>query len=246
MEVEDKNPAAARALVDTAVKSAPKRSDLKLIAGTTYLQTSDIDQAEKMLRDAIDLDPNNFEAYVLLGRVYTVQKRLSEAAVEFDQLAQRHGNAAGPRTVVGILMQLQNKIPEATAQYEKALSSDPRAAVAANNLAWLYAQQGDKLEEALQLAQTAKSVLPQVLQVSDTLGWVYYKKGLGSLAVPLFLECVQKQPRSAEFQYHLGMAYVAQGDVPKGRAALERAVSLDPKLSEVADVKQVLISGKGE
>ncbi len=74
---------------------------------------------------------------------------------------------------------MQNKPDEARKLYEHALSLDPQMPVAANNLAWDYAERGQNLDVALNLAQTAKAKLPNTAAVSDTLGWVYYKKGAG-------------------------------------------------------------------
>ena len=85
--------------------------------------------------------------------------------------------------MVGMLHELQNNKEEAKRWYEKALVADASAPVAANNLAWLTAEQGGNLDVAMQLAQTAKARLPDSPQVDDTLGWVYYKKGLHTLAI---------------------------------------------------------------
>ncbi len=77
-----------------------------------------------------------------------------------------------------MILQMEGKNAEAQKQYEKVMTLDPRAPVAANNLAWIYAESGANLDVALQLAQTAKAGLPDSPEVDDTLGWVYYKKDL--------------------------------------------------------------------
>ena len=51
--------------------------------------------------------------------------------------------------------------------------------VAANNLAWMYAETGENLDMALQLAQAAARRLPNIPAIQDTLGWIHHKKGLG-------------------------------------------------------------------
>ncbi len=135
---------------------------------------------------------------------------------------------------------MQNKQSEAQARYEKVVLMDPRAAVAANNLAWIYAESGNNLDEALKLAQTARLQLPSSPEVSDTLGWVYYKKGLPSLAVPIFRESVDKSPKNAVYRYHLGLAYAKSGHLEDARKALEQALALDPKFNGSADAQSVL------
>ena len=63
------------------------------------------------------------------------------------------------------------------------LAASPRAIVAANNLAWLYAENGGNLDVALSLAQTASQQAPDDPKVNDTLGWIFYKKSLAGQAV---------------------------------------------------------------
>jgi tetratricopeptide (TPR) repeat protein len=110
------------------------------------------------------------------------------------------------------------------------MSATPNAPVAANNLAFIYAEEGSNLDMALQLAQSAKQALPDDGSVDDTLGWVYYKRNLPSLAVGPLQESVKKLPDNAEARYHLGMVYLMLDDKPKARETLERALKLDPKV----------------
>ena len=61
---------------------------------------------------------------------------------------------------------------------------DGSAAIAANNLAWIYAvYQKGNIDEAVRLAQGVVQQAPNVAGFVDTLGWIYYKKGLYGAAV---------------------------------------------------------------
>src|SRR5688572_4369903 len=85
--------------------------------------------------------------------------------------------------MVGVIQQSRSLPQAARATFEKVLQYDRSAAVAANNLAWLYVEQGVHFDLALQLALTAKAGLPQRPEVSDTLGWIHYQKGLIAQAI---------------------------------------------------------------
>ena len=50
--------------------------------------------------------------------------------------------------MVGIILQVQGKVDAARERFEQVLRIDPEAAVAANNLAWMYVEQGGNLEKA--------------------------------------------------------------------------------------------------
>jgi tetratricopeptide (TPR) repeat protein len=142
--------------------------------------------------------------------------------------------------MVGLIYEAQNRPAEAKAAYEKLLETDPEAAVAANNLAWRYAEDGGNLDVALSLAQTAKRRLPDSPEVSDTLGWIYLKKDLGVPAVAAFQDSVRANPNVPEYQYHLGMALTKTGNRTGARAAFDAALKLKPDFKEAAAARKAL------
>jgi Flp pilus assembly protein TadD len=144
------------------------------------------------------------------------------------------------QTLIGLLFESQNKVEEARKRYEKALSLDSTAPIAANNLAWLMAEHGGNLDVALQLAQTAKAKLPDAPEVSDTLGWVYYKKELFDQAVTALAESTAKRPDVAMYHYHLGLSLAKKGDGSRARDSLTTALKLDSKAAQADEARGVL------
>ena len=113
----------------------------------------------------------------------------------------------------------------------------------ANNLAWMYLADNERLDEALRLAQSARAKLPQSADVADTLGWAFYKNGSTSQAVRTLEEAVQKSPRNAQINYHLGLAYAKHGDLTRARRVLEQALAMAPDAPEAAEARAVLSGG---
>jgi Flp pilus assembly protein TadD len=134
----------------------------------------------------------------------------------------------------------QGKRDEARQQYQQALAIDSSAPVAANNLAYLHAEQGENLDEALQLAQTARQALPESPDVADTLGWVYVKRGLPASALAPLREAAGREPTNAEFQYHLGHAYMKNGDFRQAREAFEAGLKLNPRSPSATEAQVAL------
>ncbi len=126
--------------------------------------------------------------------------------------------------------------------YERLVEVAPRAAVAANNLAWMYASRGEQLDRALQLAQAAKAELPDNPAVNDTLAFVYIKKQLPALAIPLLSLAIGKEPGNPAYHYHLGLAYSQTGDKAGARKALEQALKLKPDFDGAVDARRLLKS----
>jgi tetratricopeptide (TPR) repeat protein len=141
--------------------------------------------------------------------------------------------------MAGVLLESMGKPEEARKRYEAALSLDPTAAIAANNLAWMTAETGGNLDVALQLAQTAKRGMPNQPQVDDTLGWIYYKKGMTRLAVPLLESAAKGFPNNATYHYHLAMAYSKEGYLSKAEASLAQATKLNPRFVQAAEAKRM-------
>src|SRR5713226_9437041 len=113
-------------------------------------------------------------------------------------MVKRDPRAVGPRTMVGVILETQGKRDEARRRYEATVAEMSNAPVAANNLAFIYAEEGTNLDVALQLASGAKQQVPDNAEVNDTLGWVYYKKDLAPMAVRPLEESLRKMPDNAD------------------------------------------------
>ncbi|MGH9328854.1 MAG: tetratricopeptide repeat protein, partial [Vicinamibacterales bacterium] len=240
IDIAERRYSDARARIEDALRGRPRDPERLLLASGVYTITGDDSAAEDTLKTLIEVDPSNMKAYGQLALLYYRQNRLEEALVEFEELARRQTTSVAPRTMLGMILQVAHKLAEAEPHYEEALNIDPTAAVAANNLAWIYSETGGSLDTALQLAQTAKLHLPDLAEVDDTLGWIYYKKEMITLAVPRLEETVRRAPRTALYQFHLGMAYAKQGRVENARRALQQALALDPNLSDAAEARKAL------
>jgi len=229
---------AAIARAEAALKQRPSSAPMVLLAARTYIAGGNPSRAESLLKTAVQSDPSNLPAYVMLGQLYMSQNRLQDALREFDGLAARQTRPVGAQTMAGVLLESLGKPEEARKRYEAALSLDPTAPIPANNLAWMMAESGENLDVALQLAQTAKRGLPNYPQVDDTLGWIYYKKGMTSLAVPLLESAAKAFPKHAGYHYHLAMAYSKEGHLSKAEASLAEATRLNPKFVQEAEAKR--------
>jgi len=228
--------------VDAELKKHPDRSDLLGLAGSVYDQAGQSDRAEQALRRAVAADPRYSTGYGMLAQLYMKQRRLDEARAEFEGMVKRDPRAVGPRTMVGVILETQGKRDEARRWYEATVAGISNAPVVANNLAFIYAEEGKNLDVALQLASSAKQQMPDSADVDDTLGWVYYKKDLATLALRPLEESLKKKPDNADILYHLGLTYAKIGEKAKSREALERALKLNPRLSGAESARQTLAS----
>ena len=224
--VSQQQTAKAVARVQDYLSRFPDDASGHYIMGELRLQAKQYDEAEAELNQATQLDAGMLVAYLQLGGLLQQRGDLDAAIARYRKALSLQPKSAPLTIMLGNLFEAKGDLEQARRYYEAALMLDSRSAVAANDLAWVYATQNTNLDVALGLAQKAKEILPDVDPVTDTLAWVYYKKGLYSAAIPLFQECAGKSPSHAVYHYHLGMALLANGDKAKGRDRLQAALKL--------------------
>ncbi len=242
LDMKQRQPAAARARIDAAVAKYPTDGVLLCLAAGVYQSVGDSARAEEILRTAIQTDATNLQAYDMLASLYFRQQKLDQALAQFEGLAKMQPKSVGAHTMVAIILAQQHKLADAQKRYEHVIEIDPRAAVAANNLAWLYAETGNNLDVALQLAQTAKREMPRMVQTDDTIGWIYYKKGMVPQALAAFSQAVAADPGNAVYLYHLGLVQLKDAKTATARESLERALKINPAFEGAEDARKVLRS----
>jgi tetratricopeptide (TPR) repeat protein len=140
----------------------------------------------------------------------------------------------------GMALQAQGNMKGAADQYEKLLAINKKFAPAANNLAWILADQGKEMDRALELARTAHDAAPNDPSVADTLGWIYYKRGSYDSALPLLTDSAAKLTENPEVLLHLGMTQQKLGKTEEARVSLEKALKINPNVAGAEEARQAL------
>jgi len=226
--------------IEQQIKQYPNNEALYELLGKVYLRQKDYVRAEASYRKALSIDASSLDAYSLLGQLFMIQGSLDKAANEFENVLKIDSKSISAHIILGSIDESRKSGDKAQFHYRQALQLDPHSPPAANNLAWLLAESGGNLDEALNLARTALERLPKSAKVLDTVGWIYYKKGAYGSAADFLKQAALQNPENAVYHYHLGMTYFLQGDSQKAGASLRRAVTLNPKFSEMDAVRNAL------
>ena len=218
----------SKARIAAILESKPDDAALVHLSGLAALLSGDGPEAEKQLRRAIELDPNQLRFYESLARYFQATGRPGDMLATYEKAVTARPDSAPLQLIVGTLYELSGDPDKAKAAYERAVEIDPDLAPAKNNLAYLLAERGENLDRALDLAQEAKAMLPENPNTADTLGWVLYKKGIASAAIGYLQEADQgfgtRNPSFGIVRQHLALAYQANGEKAKARATLERTL----------------------
>ena len=242
VDMATRNNASARTRVEAQLAARPDHPDILALAARVYFVAKDFASAEKVLLHLIDVDRANLAGYSMLGQVYLVQRKVDAAKTEFEKRIKLNPNDVTAHLVVAMILESQRDVAAAKKKYDEVLAINSRSVIAANNLAYLYADSGENLDRALDLAQTAVKQAPDNAAVQDTLGWVYYQKQVPELAVRAFEQSVAKEPDNPMFHYHLGLAHIRNGNLVRGRRSFEAALKLKP---DYADAQRALKSVAG-
>ena len=236
--------------LDAAIVANAGRSDvlaaLHYLKSTVFTADKDTASAENELKQSIELDGEYLPSYSAYAALLVARNETDAAIGQYRKVVERSPSAP-VYTLLGILEDARSNPAEAEANYRQALELQPETPIAANNLAWLIAENQGNLDEALQLATAAVSRNQTVAGFYDTLGWVYFKKGLYSAAVKQFRKAVALEEKSgrgssAAYRVRLGTALASAGDKVSARREVETSLRTPGELSqrEMNDARRVL------
>lgn len=236
--------------LDAAIVANAGRSDvlaaLYYLKATVFTADKDTASAENELKRSIELDGEYLPSYSAYAALLVARNETDAAIGQYRKVVERSPSAP-VYTLLGILEDARSNPAEAEANYRRALELQPETPIAANNLAWLIAENQGNLDEALQLATAAVSRNQTVAGFYDTLGWVYFKKGLYSAAVEQFRKAVALEEKSASgssaaYRVRLGTALASAGDKASARREVEASLRTPGELSqrEMNDARRVL------
>lgn len=141
-------------------------------------------------------------------------------------------------------LEQQGKYSEAKDAHERLLQRFPTFVPSTRQLAILYGERLNNDTKAYEFATKARTALPKDDALARTLGNLAYRKGDYRYAVQLYGEVAKTQPKDAELQFQLGLTYLRLKQVAESRAALEKAISLNPNGSFVPEAKKLLAENK--
>jgi tetratricopeptide (TPR) repeat protein len=128
-------------------------------SGQLYQAQGKFPQAEDSYKKAIELQPQNSDAYVGLGQLYEAQDKFSQAEDSYKKAIELKLRNNGAYVGLGRLYEAQGKFSQAEDSYKKAIESTPQNNWAYGALAVLYGKMG-KPEQVKVYAEKAGRLRP--------------------------------------------------------------------------------------
>ena len=213
------------AYVEAYLAKNPEDGKLYDILAQLHLGNNDLEKARGAYEKAIELSPQQVQSYVALARILNATSTAESVVAVYEQ-----GVAANPENIL-LKSELANRYQMrgdddgAVALLEEAYALDENAVIVRNNLAALLIR--SPTEENLRRAQkmTEGFEASNNAALLDTRGWLQYKQGNIEQAVKLLLKAQEAGGQGAEYWYHLGMAYKADGQTELARELLGKVLS---------------------
>lgn len=227
-------------LIEKDISAGSPTSELYRIIGQAELETGLSDNAINSLIEALDLEPNNINALLLLGNIYATHKEDTETALKYYHSAKDLDNtdALTFSNIAGVLAKAA-KIEDAKFYFELALEKDPIFPNALYGLALVHRTSG-KLLEAFELVCKCLSILKPNRE----------GKILLSSAQALLIEFAREY--SSNYEYNIDdiplLKRLQEGLVQQIVIQKDNTIGVFAKL-EVAEyygVKQHVVKYKGE
>jgi tetratricopeptide (TPR) repeat protein len=188
--------------------------------------------AAEAFRRALEIEPDNSELTRYLAQAVNDSGDLAGAAGVLDAgIAQTPGDP-GLWLELGLIQHRSSQPDQAVRSLEQAITLDPQnrrgvAARAAPYLALALYQAGEH-ERAIEVARQSIEWRPGQAGDWNTLGLAQRALERNHEAVTSFVRAAEIDPERAQYQFNLGAAYVALGDLSKAEDQYIYGLSLDP------------------
>ena len=230
--------------VDQLIVKRPDSPHLHALRGRIALIRGQSERAEQEFARALELEPK--EATALSGQalVRQAQGDLPAAIERMNQAAAADPSSGDYAYMSARMTLMKGDRPAAMEQFESILRLHPEQVGAANDLAFLLAEDSADLPRAQKYAERAVRLRPSA-ETLDTLGFVKLRQGAAEEAVSLFERALARQPEYSTARYHMALALVEKGEPEAARKALQEALSKSfPEEQEARKVLAQMDSGE--
>jgi len=218
--------AEAESFLKDLVARNPKNDEAVTLLGRLAIVTGDPVEAERHLRQAVAIAPQDVAHYATLAQFLQNENRPEDAA---DALRDgiRQTDSERLRLSLALLLEQMGDIAGAIDEYEVLHTARPDSDVIANNLASLIADNDPTPEEIERAFEIARDLIDSdVPHFKDTYGWLAHLRGDHQTARSAIEQALLELPQNAVVNYHHGMVLAALGERYSARVALQKAVEL--------------------
>lgn len=212
-------------------------------AAAGYELSGDIAFADDQQKAAVEAYAQAFKIAPDSNRVLKLER--AERALGIDNkrlekwIAERPDDARA-RLAQASILQESGASDDATAAYERMLTTGKQDPVVLNNLAWLYFERKDK--RALDLARQAYELAPRQPAIVDTYAWILFHQGQREQGLEILKKAAELAPGDADIAFHVTSALAESGQRAQALTQLRALLDEHKKFNLRKDAEALLAS----
>lgn len=229
--IQEENWPKARVALRNVLKIDPK--DAK-----AYFLFAQVEEKEKNWSNAFanylkvsELEPDNKEALIKLGRFYLEGRSPEKVSEVADRVLAKHPGDPSAATLKAAVLATQGRVTEAIAETEALLRNHPNAPDGVSLLSALYTSR-ERLGDAETLLRKAVQAHPDHLVLLNNLAGTQIRRGEMKEAEASLKEMVRIEPKTFDHRLRLAAFYDQIKEADQAEETLQEAVRIDPKNEE--------------
>ena len=200
--------------------------------GKTFFMLGDLGKSIAELETAAKLTPNDVDVAYTLGIAYLRNRQPAAAKQLYESMIKDFGERPQLHVVIGRAYRQSGLLPEAAAEFKKAIALDPRFPRAHYYLGitYLLDEGQSKIGEALEEFKIEVAANPDEFFANYYLGVVYNFQRQWELAITFLQKASTIQPNNPDPYFQLGQAYQELNNHEQAIEVLKKAIALNPDL----------------
>jgi tetratricopeptide (TPR) repeat protein len=192
-----------------------------------YAKEINFARDEKTLKEIIEADPKNYDAYKELGWFCIKQGSLSRAEEAFKKAVKLDSKNCEAYRGLSWVYGEQDNFLRAEEILKKAIELNPESCGAYKALSWIYCVQS-KLPQAEETLSKAVELDPKDYEAYKGLAWVYGEQDKFPQAEETFRKAIALDSKDFDLYNKLGWIYGEQGKYSQAEETFKKAIELDP------------------
>ncbi|MFA5119274.1 MAG: tetratricopeptide repeat protein [Candidatus Omnitrophota bacterium] len=184
--------------------------------------------SENAFKKALELNPQDDNAYAELGAVYQIHKKYPESEMSFRKALEINPRNDEAHTGLGFIYQLHGKLLESEMSFKKALEINPENSKAYLGLGLIY-EFFAQYPESERSFRKALEINPQNDKAYTGLGIIYQIQGKFLESERSFKKALEINPQNDKVYTGLGIIYQIQGKFLESKGSFEKALEINPR-----------------
>ncbi len=246
-----KKPQMAIKVYERVPASSPLKRNAQIQLASNLDTVERGDDAIKILKDVIAVEPKDIEAIMALGNIERGRKKFADCSATYSRGIEAMPATAEKNAWVtyyyrGICEERSKQWSKAEADMRKALDLQPEQPHVLNYLGYSWIDQGVNLDEGMKMIKRAVEQRPDDGYIVDSLGWAYYRIGNYEDAVKHLERAIDLKPEDPTINDHLGDAYWRIGRTLEAKFQWAHARDLKPEPEELPKIEAKIDNGLPE